>query len=96
MKETLTFKAEYANGEGIFVQVIPKAPKIAKEKADIICMGTVRQNEKKKLKKAIINYYTPDEAMGLAIGLLRAVDVVMDKKFKEFRKDKNSPPFGKL
>ena len=80
-------KCEYANGDGLVVGIFKKAPKEAKTKADIIGVATVKKKGK-KLLKSDVSYYTPDEAMCVAIGLLRAIDLVMDKQFKNFRVSK--------
>ena len=73
-------KCEYKNGEGFVVGIV-KAPKKANTKADVIVVGTVKN------KESLMQYYTPDEAMAVGNGLLRAVEVVMTKKFKEFREE---------
>ena len=86
--KTITFKAEYKDGDGICVEVINKAPREARTKADLIAVYVVKK-KKGKLLKSEANYYTPDEAQGLAIGLLRAVDVLMEKHYQLFRKTKD-------
>lgn len=78
----VVMKSEYKNGEG-FVVGITKAPKEASTKADVIVLGTMKN------KRSTAQYYTPDEAMAVGNGLLRAVEVVMTKKFEEFRTEKD-------
>lgn len=73
----ITARLDYKNGEG-FITAIVKPPKT--NPADIIALMTV------KGKKKTIDYYTPDEAMGVAIGLLRAVDYLLNSNYKNFRK----------
>lgn len=82
----VVYKLGYKNKDGIAVGIVKNAPADAITKADVIAVAIV-----KKGKKLIseTRYFTPDEAMGLAIGLMSAVDEVMDKKFQQFREEKD-------
>ena len=79
-------KFKYKNGEGIAVGVCKKAPKEALERADVIAL-MICKNKRGTKGYSEVNYFTPDEAMCVAIGLLRGIDLVMHKKFNEFRKE---------
>jgi hypothetical protein len=79
----------YKNGEG-FIIAIGEAPKTAKTKADVVHLITVKRNRHGKLSKSAIDYYTPDEAMCVAMGLLRAVDSVMIDHWAHFRAHKDT------
>lgn len=80
MKNILA-SAVYANGEGFLVGIV-KPPK--GRPWDTIGLITVKN------RKGSTDYYTPDEAMSVAIGLLRAVDVEMGKAYRDYRKDKEN------
>ncbi len=82
-------KSSYKNGDGFCVFVLKKAPKRFSEKADTIALATVIKNDKKKIIRSDVCYFTPDEAMTVAVGLLKAVDYEMSKMFVEYRKAKN-------
>jgi hypothetical protein len=88
-KKQIVAQFKYANGEG-FVVAIGEAPKDAKTKADVIRLYTVKRNRHGKLAESSISYYTPDEAMAISIGLLRAVDYVMAEHWLHFRSHKDT------
>lgn len=74
----VVFRQEYKDGDGFCVSV-GEAPKEAIG-ADVICLHTA------KGEKGTNNYYTPDEAMAVAMGLLLGVDNTLGYKFyQEFR-----------
>lgn len=78
MSKEVVFRHDYKNGDGFAVSV-GKAPHEAIE-ADVICLHTA------KGEKGTNQYYTPDEAMSVAIGLITGVDAVLGLKFyNEFR-----------
>ena len=80
----LIHKDKYKGGDGIAVLIIDKAPQRATEQADVIKLVMAQGS------KGTSQYFTPDEAMSVAIGLLKAVDVLMIKKYKEFRYEKRN------
>ena len=75
---------EYAGGEGFLIGIVRKVPKAAKTRADVIVVATCKS--KRGVKKTEVSYYTPDEAMAVGLGLIRAVDHVMGKHFMKFRR----------
>lgn len=85
----LIHKARYKHGDGFAVFVMKKAPKRIKEKADTIALATVIKDLKGKLIRSDVCYYTPDEAMTVAIGLLKAVDHELNSMFVDYRNKKN-------
>lgn len=88
MSKGITFRTDYANGDGICVSILNEAPSDARTKADVIALYTVKKKGR-KLVESTASYYTPDEAMSVAIGLMRAVETVMTGKYKEFRNEKD-------
>lgn len=85
----LIHKARYKHGDGFVIFVLKKTPKRVREKADTIALATVIKDVKGKLVRSDVCYYTPDEAMTVAIGLLKAVDHELSGTFLEYRKLKN-------
>lgn len=79
MDRKVVYRADYKNGDGFAVSV-GKAPDNA-IKSDVICLHTARG------ENGTNQYYTPDEAFSVAIGLFSGVDAVLGMKFyDEFRK----------
>lgn len=86
MKKRLVSKFKYRDGDGFWIYTHKKAPSFCKQPADIISITTIKHKNGKPIKMDD-QYYTPDEAMTVAIGLMIAVDSVLDwkkirKKFK--------------
>jgi len=79
---------EYRGGDGIAVGICKKAPKEARTKADVIALIVVKK-KKKRVVQSEINYFTPDEANCISLGLHRAVDEVMRSRFIDFRDEKD-------
>ena len=89
----VVYKGFYKGGEGFAVGVVKKAPRSARTKADVIAIATIKKTQRgpnKGKRRGVMNYYTPDEAMCIGIGLIRACDHVMMKHMMHFRayKDK--------
>lgn len=83
--EKIVFKHTYANDDGFCVKILDKAPKEARTKADIIALYTVKKTPEGEIIQSYISYYTPDEAMSVAMGLLQAADSVMGDSYTDFR-----------
>lgn len=79
MKTGLVHKAEYADDKGFLVRIV-NAPKGAATKADTIELVVVKEGG------SYSAFYTPDEAMTVAIGLLKAVDGHLGDFYKDYRK----------
>jgi hypothetical protein len=92
-RSRLVYGVKYMGGEGFEVVIVPKAPRSARTKADVIAVITLKRTKRGshagKLR-GVMNYYTPDEAMSIGLGLIKAVDTVMEEHFRHFRKHKDT------
>lgn len=84
MERKLIDKIEYADDKG-FAIFVCDAPEDAETKADTIKLLTIKDGN------SYSSYYTPDEAMSVAMGLLRAIDAHLFDWYREYRDKKDSP-----
>jgi hypothetical protein len=93
LRMKVKYRVNYKYGEGFAVGVVPKAPRGARTKADVIAVLTIKKTNRGPNRgklRGYASYYTPDEAMSIGLGLLKSVDHVMEDHFTHFRKHKDS------
>lgn len=86
------YSVRYKYGEGFVVGTLKRAPLDAGTGADVIVVYTVKRRTRGPRKGKLhgsANYYTPDEAMSIALGLMRSVDHTLETHYSNFRTEKD-------
>lgn len=89
---TRWYSVRYKYGEGFAVGTLNTAPATAGTGADVIVVYTVKRRKtgpRKGKLHGTANYYTPDEAMSIALGLMRSVDHTLEHHYSKFRAEKD-------